>query len=197
MRQAEDITNRFAKNLHKLRLSKGLNQSQFAAGFGAKQNALSLYESGERVPPLKTIEHIARTYGTTVSFLLGESESPDGEDSFHYIGELGLNVAELKSRGLNISDLGLVTAGGDEMKDVIPRGSMVLIDKSKTKPISKSIYAIEWDGTPTFRYIQKELNGSFTVGSEQDENKLNLTAEEMSDITVLGKFVGLWRWAGN
>jgi transcriptional regulator with XRE-family HTH domain len=67
------------KTIRMLRTAAGLNQKEFAARLRISASALSLYESGEREPPLSFLKAVSRELRIPVSVLLAESgEAPSG-----------------------------------------------------------------------------------------------------------------------
>lgn len=80
----------FPKRLKELRKAKGDTLAVAAEGMGVTRSTLGLYEKGENVPDVKTIVRIARHYGATVNYLLGEQERPTYELSF-IAAETGLS----------------------------------------------------------------------------------------------------------
>ena len=66
----------FPKRLKELRKAKNETLAAAADGIGVTRSTLGLYEKGENVPDVKTIVRIARHYGATLNYLLGEDERP-------------------------------------------------------------------------------------------------------------------------
>lgn len=67
------------KTLRMLRTAAGFNQKEFAARLQISASTLSLYESGEREPPLSFLQAVSRELRIPVSVLLAESgEVPSG-----------------------------------------------------------------------------------------------------------------------
>lgn len=57
--------------LKELRLEKGLTQANIAKGLGVTQQAISLYEKGERELKLKTLKKMADFFDVSVPYLRG------------------------------------------------------------------------------------------------------------------------------
>jgi transcriptional regulator with XRE-family HTH domain len=55
----------FAARMRQLREREGLSQAQLGARAGYTVGHISMLERGDRVPPLETIEHIARALGVS------------------------------------------------------------------------------------------------------------------------------------
>ena len=63
------------ERLRDLRKEKGETQREASYGIGITENMLSKYELGrEDNPTVSTLQAIARHYGVTVGYLLGETD---------------------------------------------------------------------------------------------------------------------------
>ena len=58
-----------------MRIDADLNQTQVAKFLGMSQTGYSKYETGENDIPTAVLIRLARFYGTSVDYLLGEAES--------------------------------------------------------------------------------------------------------------------------
>ncbi len=63
----------FGKMLRKIRLERGLRQSDIAEALGVAKGTISMYESGQRSPSFETAEHIADILNVPLASLI---ESP-------------------------------------------------------------------------------------------------------------------------
>lgn len=54
----------------------GLTQRELAEKLGLSHGAIGLYELGKREPDLTTLQRIAHALGTSVSYLVGETDDP-------------------------------------------------------------------------------------------------------------------------
>ncbi len=78
------IANRFVFNekaefpvrLKQLRENKGETLAMASSKIGVTRSTLGLYEKGENVPDVKVLVRIAKHYGATVNYLLGENDRP-------------------------------------------------------------------------------------------------------------------------
>lgn len=59
-----------------LREDRDLNQTQVAKMLGMSQTGYSKYETGENDIPTAVLIKLARFYGTSVDYLLGETDDP-------------------------------------------------------------------------------------------------------------------------
>ena len=64
------------KRLRNLREDRDLNQTQIAKMLGMSQTGYSKYETGENDIPTNILIKLARFYGTSIDYLLGETDNP-------------------------------------------------------------------------------------------------------------------------
>ena len=62
--------------LRDLRQDHDMNQTQVAAHLGMSQTGYSKYETGENDIPTAILIRLARFYGTSIDYLLGETNDP-------------------------------------------------------------------------------------------------------------------------
>jgi transcriptional regulator with XRE-family HTH domain len=65
--------------IKKLRLEKGLKQSELAEMLKVAQNTLSYWENGRFEPDQKSLIFMKDYFGVTIDYLLGISETPKPE----------------------------------------------------------------------------------------------------------------------
>lgn len=65
-----------AERLRKMREARGLTQRELAKAIGVSRQAIGFYESGEREPDLETVQKLAQVLGTSISYLVGETDDP-------------------------------------------------------------------------------------------------------------------------
>ncbi len=68
-----DIT--FGKKLRECRENKGLSQNVLAKQLGVHHSIIGRYERDEVKPTIDVVKKLASALGTTVGYLLGETES--------------------------------------------------------------------------------------------------------------------------
>ena len=64
------------KRLRDLREDRDMNQTQVAKLLGMSQTGYSKYETGENDVPTTVLIKLARFYGTSIDYLLGETDNP-------------------------------------------------------------------------------------------------------------------------
>ena len=60
-----------------MREDRDLNQTEVAKMLGMSQTGYSKYETGENDIPTVVLIKLARFYGTSIDYLLGETDVPD------------------------------------------------------------------------------------------------------------------------
>ncbi|KZC80504.1 transcriptional regulator [Neisseria flavescens] len=96
----------------------------------------------------------------------------------------------LKSRGLFAKDLNCVVARGDSMEPTINSKDTLLVDTSKNNPRDGQIYVIRSGDTLWVKRIQKQLDGSLLLISDNDTYPpMSLTLADHPDIQVIGQVV--------
>ncbi len=68
------------KRIRDLREDRDLNQTQVAKLLGMSQTGYSKYETGANDVPTSILIKLARFYGTSVDYLLGETDNPKRYD---------------------------------------------------------------------------------------------------------------------
>lgn len=62
------------KRIRDLREDRDLNQTQIAKILGMSQTGYSKYETGENDLPTAVLINLARFYGTSIDYILGETD---------------------------------------------------------------------------------------------------------------------------
>ncbi|MBQ8322265.1 MAG: helix-turn-helix transcriptional regulator [Clostridia bacterium] len=62
--------------LRDLREDRDMNQTQVAKALGMSQTGYSKYETGENDIPTRVLIVLARFYGVSIDYLLGETNNP-------------------------------------------------------------------------------------------------------------------------
>ena len=65
---------RLNERIKMLRTENHISQSQLANALGVSQKAVSLWESGDRVPSATVIASLAKYFGVSADYLLGLDE---------------------------------------------------------------------------------------------------------------------------
>ena len=70
-----EIKNNIAKNLTRLRLERGLTQSELAEKLNYPDKSVSKWEHGDATPPIDTLKELADLYDVTLDYLI--TKDPD------------------------------------------------------------------------------------------------------------------------
>ena len=65
---------KFCFRLKELRVEKKLSQADLATATGLTQGAITYWETGQRVPNATAVITLARFFGVTTDYLLGEQD---------------------------------------------------------------------------------------------------------------------------
>lgn len=79
----------FANVFKSLRIARGYTQEGIAAALGVSRSAVSMYESGKRVPDSDDLEKFADFFNVDVDYLIGRSKQ-----STYYINPETADVAQ-------------------------------------------------------------------------------------------------------
>lgn len=89
----------FGGRLRQVREARGLNQAEFGALGGVRRNAQAMYESGERVPDVNYLEHLA-AQGVDIHQLVVGDQTRDQAPT-------GLAEADRRDEGQDLAPDGL------------------------------------------------------------------------------------------
>ncbi len=84
-----------AEILKTLRLSKKLNQKEFAREVFISPSAVSQYETGRTMPSRETLERITKYFGVSTDYLMGTSTIADVEELMNQEYCNGVTVSDL------------------------------------------------------------------------------------------------------
>ena len=196
------IERNIARNMVQLRVSKELDQRSFAKKTGIAQSQLSYFETGDRTPLIKVLAKISSEFGVPITYFFDESDSAIIASAYKQFDDYAVAIKKLKELGHDLDDLQNVAVKDDAMHGVIRKGSIAVINTHRTKPNgNKAVYAIKSGENITFRYINKELDGSFTLTAEhEDVKRFEVANFESSEIEVLGELVSshtCFNWQDN
>jgi len=103
----------FKDRLKELRLSRGLSQRQLGQRLGMTNNAISMYERGEREPNYEILEAIADIFNVDIAYLLGKEIG-----SFYYFEPEVADVATRLSKDTELLILvEKILNGSQEQRD--------------------------------------------------------------------------------
>lgn len=95
--------------------------------------------------------------------------------------------------GVAQKDLALIEVHGDSMEPTLSNGDLILLDMRHEKVMDNSVYAIQLNGGLLVKRIQRKLNGSIIVKSDNPRYEPeSLDPTEADQLRVVGRVV----WAG-
>ena len=98
-------------------------------------------------------------------------------------------------RGLNPKKLSVIGARGDSMFPTIRSGAMLVIDHAIERVRADGIYAFSMEGELYVKRLQKMLDGSLVVRSDNPEyHDQNVPADEAKSIRIVGEIVWTGDW---
>ena len=89
------------ENIKRLRLSRGLNQVEFAKAMGVSKQCVSNWENDNVMPSIEMLLKIADFFHVTTDYVLGRNEKT-------YIDVSGLTDEQISHISLIVSDLSLL-----------------------------------------------------------------------------------------
>lgn len=89
--------NIFSRRLAELINKKGINQDVLAEKLGVKRQTISLYVTGQSLPPLEKFIEIANFFTVSTDYLLGISDAPTSKEEIRTTSDYtGLSVDSIK-----------------------------------------------------------------------------------------------------
>ena len=115
------MNNKFCEVLKKLRISRGVTQSELAKVLGVSPSTVGMYENGQREPNFEIEEKIADYFNVTLDYLRGKTEKNTSDDAKTAV-DMMLNgkIASLnqKNQGLLMSYYqALLDTQNEDLKD--------------------------------------------------------------------------------
>lgn len=196
-----------------------VSRKELASAAGIAYSTLADIENGYSTST--TVLHkIAKRLGTRVEWLetgRGPRDSQDGghaDDGAHvslltygaialphvagYDNEAGpammaFPAAALGGLGeaLESRNLGWVVNPTDSMGEIVPKGSLVLVDQSVQQVSGNGIYAIRLYGQPSIMRVQIRGEGALRVmGSNRFDDSVDLYGEQVESLAIGGLVVG-------
>lgn len=95
--------------------------------------------------------------------------------------------------GVSRDALALISVKGDSMEPTLSNGDLILLDTTHRQVEDNAIYALQHNGTLLVKRIQRKLDGSLVVKSDNDRYESESLDEEAAGrLKVVGRVV----WAG-
>ncbi|MET4696916.1 S24 family peptidase, partial [Endozoicomonas lisbonensis] len=93
----------------------------------------------------------------------------------------------LANRGLDESKLLLLRVSDNAMGDIAAEGDEVLIDQKETTVAKTDLFALVVNGRIWIRWIRPELDGSFSVASENQELYPSVSMPDLERVNIIGR----------
>lgn len=95
--------------------------------------------------------------------------------------------------GVAQRDLALISVKGDSMEPGLSNEDLILVDMRRNRVEDNAVYVLQLDGTLLVKRIQRKLDGSLCVMSDNPCYEAEIvSAERATDLHVLGRVV----WSG-
>lgn len=95
--------------------------------------------------------------------------------------------------GVAQKDLALISVKGDSMEPTLSNEDLILVDMRKSRVEDNAIYVLQLDGTLLVKRIQRKLDGTLHVMSDNSRYQPEIVgADRSADLHVLGRVV----WSG-
>lgn len=185
------------------------------------QARIGNYEKDVREPAISDLKTLARALGTTVAHLIGEASAPSvneiaqapadyavipqytavghagsGYDNDHIEvkGGLVFKLDWLRRMSLKVETLSTFYAAGMSMYPTINDGDVLLMDASKTEPVSGKVYALRRPGgdISVKRLIQTHTQGWIIRSDNPDKVRYPdepATDTEIGHLLIEGRIV--------
>ena len=207
----------FAATIKRLRLERGITQEQLASMLKVSRSTIGMYETGSREPDFETCEAIADIFNVDMDYLLGRTSVERKEPITPSIIPPGFEpLPEMESVPL----VGRIACGqpitaeenlegyvsipaewhatftllcdGDSMEPRIKDGDLVAI-RSQPQVENGEIAAVRIDCEATLKHVYLYPDKIVLQPENPNYAPIVKIGEEMNDITIEGKAVGLCR----
>lgn len=207
----------FAATIKRLRLERGITQEQLAAMLKVSRSTIGMYETGSREPDFETCEAIADIFNVDMDYLLGRtsierkepitpSSIPPGfsplpeMESVSLVGQIACGqpiTAEENLEGyVSIPAEWHATftlmCKGDSMEPTIHDGDLVAIRKD-VEVENGEIAAVRIEDEATLKHVYLHSDYIELRPENPAYSSIIRRKEEMNDVTIEGKAVGLCR----
>lgn len=207
----------FAATIKRLRLERGITQEQLAAMLKVSRSTIGMYETGSREPDFETCEAIADIFNVDMDYLLGRtsierkepitpSSIPPGfsplpeMESVPLVGQIACGqpiTAEENLEGyVSIPAEWHATftlmCKGDSMEPTIHDGDLVAIRKD-VEVENGEIAAVRIEDEATLKHVYLHADYIELRPENPAYSSIIRRKEEMNDVAIEGKAVGLCR----
>ena len=190
-------------NIRNRRIRIKLTQGELGKRIGVGKSSISMYESGDRIPPIDVIEKLSHVFNCDINDLIGEAKpSPTKIPVLGYVAA-GIPI-EAITEVLDYEELSpeLVRDGseyfglkikGDSMEPKISDGDVVIVRKQPNVDSGQiAIVCINGENA-TCKKIMKQAGGILLQPLNPSFAPVFYTVEQIAEIpiTILGRVVEL------
>lgn len=209
----------FGSILKNLRTSRGITQGELATMLDVSRSTVGMYETGGREPDFETMEAIADIFNVDMDYLMGRTqverkhpispprkEIPPGFQPMPAMVEVPLvgriacgtpvtaeeNIERMVCVPAKWRATFTLTCEGSSMEPKIHDGDLVAI-RSQPTVENGEVAAVRIDGEATLKHVY--LHDSFIELRPENPafNSIILSREDMNNVVIEGKAVGLCR----
>jgi transcriptional regulator with XRE-family HTH domain len=158
----------FPSRLRELRNDAKLSQEQFSKEIGVTKSTISLYETGDNVPDIKTFTKIAEYFGVSFDFMLGKSESKIRE-----------NIDISKRLGLSDKAINVISNFDSEKQKILS----TIIENDKFREILSGINGVMKQKSVYDKYI---LGMVEIINEADDKHAMDIIVRlgELNDVVA-------------
>ena len=193
----------FCDNLKRLRNSKNLTQEQLAKKLQIAKSTISMYENGNRIPDLETLEIIADFFNVSLDSLTSDRHLGKGI-KIPVLGYIRAGVPfEAVEDIIDYEEISPALAGtgeffclqikGQSMEPKISEGDVIVVRKQDTVDNGDVAVVLVNGSDATVKKFYKTDKGVKLVANNPAFEPLFYTCDEVSSlpVTVIGKAIEL------
>lgn len=202
-----------AENIKKIRLEHGLSQAELGKIAGVSDKAVSTWELGTKIPRMGAVEKMANYFGIPKSAIVDDAPAattsrpiPPGfqpmpeMDCVPLVGRIACgtpitaeeNVEQMVCVPSRWHSTFTLTCKGDSMEPRIHDGDLVAIRK-QPEVENGEIAAVRIGEEATLKHVYLHENFIELRPENPAFNSIILSREDMNDVVIEGKAVGLCR----
>ena len=192
---------KFAENLKQLRKKSGMTQLELSKKLGTVHSTISMYERGEREPDLDTINRIAKIFGVSADYLLGQKVNRGvkipvfGNVAAGVPIEAITDIEDYEEIPLEMAKTGEYAAlriKGSSMEPRMIKGDVVIVKLQNTIETGETAIVLVGDEA-TCKKIKKTPEGVWLISTNPIYEPIFYSNREIEELPVIiwGKVVEL------
>ena len=203
-----------AENIKRIRLEHGLSQAELGKIAGVSDKAVSTWELGIKVPRMGAVEKMANYFGIAKSMIVDDvqptpTKQPTIPPGFEPMPEMDMvplvgriacgtpitaeqNVERIVCVPSKWHSTFTLTCKGDSMEPRIHDGDLVAI-RSQPEVENGEIAAVRIGEEATLKHVYRHENFIELRPENPAFNSIILSRDDMNDVVIEGKAVGLCR----